>query len=171
MINKLLHISLLLASLFFTLPLQALTGDSDQPMNIEADRVDIDDEKGISTFLGNVIITRGTIRITGDKIIVYRDKDKNLDKVHSVGKPAHYQQRPDNKADDVIAEGKEIFYDAAKEILILRKQARIIQGGDIFTGDHITYDSRRDKVIARRSKATGGKGRVHITIQPKKKNK
>ncbi|MCK4743047.1 MAG: lipopolysaccharide transport periplasmic protein LptA [Sulfuriflexus sp.] len=165
----------LLITLLFPFQAMALNTDSDQPMNIEADRVDIDDEKGTNIFTGNVVITRGSIRISGDKVVVYRDKEKNLDKIHSTGNPAHFQQTPDNKNVPVISEAKELFYDAVKEILIMRRNGKIIQGGDTFTGDHIIYDSKRNKITAKQSKSTGGsksgKGRVHITIQPKNKTK
>lgn len=166
----------LLLILISPIPASALSSDRDQPMNIEADRVDIDDDKGTNTFLGNVVITRGSIRITGDKVIVYRDKNKNLDKVHSSGKPAHFQQTPDNKKIPVIAEAEELFYDAIKEILIMRRNGKITQGGDTFTGDHIIYDSKRNKITARNTSTTKtpankkDKGRVHITIQPKNKS-
>lgn len=162
-------------SLLFPLQAIALNTDSSQPMNIEADRVDIDDEKGTNIFTGNVVITRGSIRISGDKVVVYRDKQKNLDKIHSTGKPAHFQQTPDNKNVPVIAEAKELFFDAVKEILIMRRDGKILQGGDTFTGDHIIYDSKRNKITAKQSESTSGsknnKGRVHITIQPKNKTK
>lgn len=150
----------------------ALSTDKDQPMNIQADRVDIDDEKGTSIFRGKVIITRGSIRITGDKVTVYRDKEKNLDKVHAVGKPAHFQQRPDNKPDDVIAEALDLRYNAVTETLDLKKQAKAIQGGNVTTGDHIIYKSKTDTVIAKSApgKKNNDGGRVNITIQPKKKN-
>jgi len=171
--NKLLPFYLLLA-LALPMPVSALSTDSDQPMNIEADRVDIDDEKGTNTFKGNVVITRGSIRISGDKVVVYRDKEKNLDKVHAVGKPAHFQQTPDNKSVPVVAEAEELFYDSVKEILIMRRNGKITQGGDTFTGDHIIYDSKRNKITAKNTRSTTStgtnKGRVHITIQPKNKS-
>jgi lipopolysaccharide export system protein LptA len=165
-------LSFLLTCLLLPLQALALSTDKDQPMNIEADRVDIDDEKGVSIFRGNVVITRGSILIKGDMVRVYRDKAKGIDKVHSTGNPAHFQQRPDGKADDVIAEGQLLFYDAVKEILIIRHQGKIIQGGDIFRGEHIAYDSKRDLVKARGSKSNGANGkkdRVQMTLQPSKK--
>lgn len=169
--NNLCLVGLFLA---ITLPIQAiaLSTDSRQPMNIEADRVDIDDDKGTSTFLGNVIIVRGSIRISGDKVVVYRDKEKNLDKVHSTGKLAHFQQTPDNKKLPVVAEAEELFYDAVKEILIMRRNGKIVQGGDTFTGEHIIYDSKRNKITAKQTSGSTtsrrNNGRVQITIQPKK---
>jgi len=171
-----LLLSLVLAGINLPMTAHALSTDSDQPMKIAADRVDIDDEKGTSTFKGNVLITRGSIRIVGDSIVVYRDKEKNLDKMHSTGRPAHFEQTPDGKKDPVIAEANELFYDATKELLIMRGKAKIIQSGNVFTGNSIIYDSKRDKITAKRdpaAKKSNGKdgGRIQITIQPKQKDK
>jgi len=174
--QQILSLALLLMGSLFTQPALALSTDSEQPMNIQADRVDIDDEKGTSIFHGNVVITRGSIRITGNKVTVYRDKQKNLDKIHAVGqkgKPAHFQQRPDNKPDDVIAEAINLRYNASTEILDLKQSAKAVQGGSVTTGDHIVYKSKTDTVIAK-SKPGASKnngGRVNITIQPKKNKK
>lgn len=166
------YLTFLLACLLLPMQALALSTDKDKTMNIEADRVDIDDEKGISTFRGNVIMTRGSILIKGNVVVVYRDKAKDLDKIHSTGNLAHFQQRPDGKPDDVVANGRELFYDAVKEILIIRKQGKVIQGGDTFRGEHIVYDSKRDLVEARGDKkGNGKKGRVQMTLQPNKKKK
>jgi len=169
-----LLMSLIFAGMHLPMTAHALSTDSDQPMKIAADRVDIDDEKGTSTFKGNVLITRGSIRIVGDSIVVYRDKEKNLDKLHSIGRPAHFEQTPDGKKKPVIAEANELFYDAVKELLIMRGNAKIVQSGNIFTGNSIIYDSKRDKITAKRDpaakKSTGkDSGRIQITIQPKQK--
>ena len=166
------HLTFLLVCLLLPIQALALNSDKDKTMNIEADRVDIDDEKGVSTFRGNVVMTRGSILIKGDVVVIYRDKVKDLDKIHSTGNLAHFQQRPDGKPDDVVANGRELFYDAFKEILIIRKQGKVVQGGDTFHGEHIVYDSKRDLVEARGSKSnTGKKGRVQMTLQPNKKKK
>jgi len=171
-----LLISLAVSAIQLPLASHALSTDSEQPMKIAADRVDIDDDKGTSTFKGNVLITRGSIRIEGDSIVVYRDNEKNLDKMHSTGRPAHFEQTPDNKKKPVIAEANELFYDAVKELLIMRGNAKIIQSGNTFTGNSIIYDSKRDKITAKRdpkASTSSGKdgGRIQITIQPKQKGK
>lgn len=168
------YLSFLLACLLLPLQALALNTDKDQPMNIEADRVDIDDEKGTSTFRGNVVIKRGSLLIKGNRVVVYRDKEKNLDKIHSTGNLAHFQQRPEGKTDDVIAEGQELFYDAVKEVLLVRHKGKVVQGGDTFQGDRIVYDSKRNLVEARGSKSSNGKsnnGRVQMTLQPTQKDK
>jgi lipopolysaccharide export system protein LptA len=160
-------IALLLASMP---PLaHALKSDRDQPMDILADRVDVDDNKGISTFRGKVRVTRGTMRILGDVVVIYRDQNNEVKTIVSTGNRAIYQQRPDNKPSDVVARGMTIHYDAKKEIITVKQQAEINQAKDIFTGELLVYYARDDKVQA--SGSNGGKNRVRMTLQPSNKKK
>ena len=48
----------------------AESADRDQPIDLEADTVQVDDAKQISTYSGNVILTQGTLLIRADKLIV-----------------------------------------------------------------------------------------------------
>lgn len=162
-----LTVMLVTSLLFFVSQAHALKSDRDQPMDIAADRVDIDDNKGISTFRGNVLVTRGTLRITGEVVVVHRTAEGELQRIIATGNQASYQQRPDNKQKDVVAHANRIVYNANSEIVDLTKQARIVQGGDTFSGAHLVYNAGQDKVTA-----TGNgddKGRVRVRLQPKQK--
>lgn len=148
----------------------ALKTDRNQPMDVVADRVDVDDVKGTSTFRGKVHVTRGSMHIKGEVVVIHRDNNNEVKTIVATGKRATYQQRPDNKPTDVIARALTINYDARKEIVTLTRQGEIKQNKDIFRGDKLVYHAKTDKV-----KATGGSspsnGRVHMTLQPSKKKK
>ncbi len=148
----------------------ALSSDKNQPTRIVADRVDVDDQKGISIFRGNVRLTRGSIRMTADIVTVYRDNKQDLDKVIAKGNPVSYRQTPDGKKEDVVAQARNVEYHAAKDRVILLQNAKVWQGKDTFTGNRIVYDIQRDIVHATKAPTAtkGDKGRVEITIQPKK---
>ena len=66
-------IFLLTLGLTFSPTTPALQSDSEQPMNIKADRMEYDDVRQINTFIGNVRVTRGTLLMKGDKMIVRQD--------------------------------------------------------------------------------------------------
>ncbi|MDX1519199.1 MAG: LptA/OstA family protein, partial [Gammaproteobacteria bacterium] len=53
----------------------ALTTDKDQPIEIEADAAELDDRKNVTVYTGNVIVTQGSIRMTGEKMTVYYTDD------------------------------------------------------------------------------------------------
>ena len=56
-----------------TPPALAEKADRDQPVNIEADRLTVDDRNKVHIFEGGVILTQGTLVIRGDKLVVTQD--------------------------------------------------------------------------------------------------
>ena len=143
----------------------ALESDRDQPVHIEADNVELDDKTGISVYRGDVIISQGTLRITGDRVTVHTNANGDLERAVSEGKPATYKQRPDNKPEDVKARALTMEYFADKDTVILTDEAHLWQGANTFTSKKIIYDVANDHVDA--GKETGG-DRVRITIQPER---
>lgn len=158
-------IALTLSLLYAGLPgvAAALSSDRDQPMYVEADRADIDDQRGISVYRGNVKITQGTLQLTAAELTVH-SKGGDITKAIAVGQPATYRQRPDGKDQDVEAEALRMEYFATEQKIILIDKAEVRQGGDTFRSDRINYDIAKDVVNA----GAGSPGdRVRITIQPK----
>ena len=48
-------------------------GDSAKPIEIEANRMSADDARRMNVFEGNVVVTRGTLNIRADRIVVRQD--------------------------------------------------------------------------------------------------
>ena len=177
--NNLLRLLSLLFGLFLTGSAWALSTDKDQPIEIEADTADLDDEKGISIYRGNVVTTQGSVRMTGDIMTVYFT-DGELDTLIMEGKPATYKQLPDDSAIYDEAEALRMEYYELKSLVILIDKASFKQEGLSFSGNRIEYDTEHSKVKARGSiKQQSGTGdssssgtsgeRVKIILKPKKK--
>ena len=143
----------------------ALSSDRQQPMLIEADRVELDDATGISIYRGRVKVAQGTLLLSGETMTVH-NKGNAIEKVIMEGTPATYQQRPDNKDQDVHAKALRMEYYTNPEHIILLKQAEVEQQGDVLRSERIEYDMAKDQV---RAGTDQGDERVHITIQPKNK--
>ncbi|MFN2308500.1 MAG: lipopolysaccharide transport periplasmic protein LptA [Gammaproteobacteria bacterium] len=144
-------------------PAHALSTDRNQPMDVEADRAQIDDARGVSVYRGNVLIVQGSLRLTADELTLHT-RDGTIIKAIATGGPATYRQRPDGKDQDVVAEALKLEYFADQQRLILTDQASIRQAGDSFRSQRIDYDIGADVVKAG---ASSPKDRVRITIQPK----
>ena len=173
------NIIFLCASLLFATNTWALSTDKDQPIEIEADNADLDNEKGVTIYRGNVVLTQGTVRMTGDTMTVYF-KDDELDTLIMEGKPARYRQLPDDSEIYDEAEALRKEYYELKSLVILIDKASFKQEGLSFSGNRIEYDTEHSKVKARgsvkqqngtgSSSASGSSGgRVKIIIKPKKK--
>ena len=72
----------------------ALPTDRDQPVRIQADSAELDEGKGVAVYRGNVIITQGSLKITGDAVTISQNRQKEVDVFTATGKPAQYEQKP-----------------------------------------------------------------------------
>ena len=168
---------------------RALSSDRDQPIVIEALTAEADNRAQVTVYRGDVVITQGTLRITGDTVWIHYDDSNSITKAISVGKPAHFRQLPDNKENYMTADADRMEYHADQDLILLLGNARYGEGTDKITAQRIVYDSRRGRVKAGtlsdaatgtsdqgnsgQADAAGGESsgpsRVRITITPKKK--
>ncbi|MCL6268892.1 lipopolysaccharide transport periplasmic protein LptA [Sansalvadorimonas sp. 2012CJ34-2] len=164
---KVARLCVTLAAALIATQLWALPDDRNQPIYISSDSADIDDAKGIAIYRGDVEMTQGTTKLTGDIVTIY-SKNREIQRVVSEGKKkqAYYEELQSEEKGKLKAWGKTIDYDFAVEKIELIKQAKLIQKGDTFTGDHIEYDQAKQLVNA--TGQQGGKtgGRVQMVIQP-----
>lgn len=149
-------------------PAWALKSDSKQPINLEADSADIDDAKKTSVFTGSVVMTQGSIRITGDYLKIVQKAGKSGGDSYWVrGNPAHFQQEVEGKPGEFVrGHASQIQYYSDSEFLHLIDNAHITQEGDTVNTDQITYDKLRS--LIKGGAAAKGKERVRMVIQPKK---
>lgn len=149
-------------------PAWALKSDSKQPINLEADSADIDDAKKTSVFTGSVVMTQGSIRITGDYLKIVQKAGKGGGDSYWVrGNPAHFQQEIEGKPGELVrGHALQIQYYTDSEFLHLIENAYITQEGDTVNTDQITYD--RVRSLIKGGAAAKGKERVRMVIQPKK---
>ncbi len=150
----------------------ALPTDRDQPIRIQADSAELDDKQGVAVYHGGVVITQGSMKITGNTVTLTRNANGDIETFTSQGKPAYYEQRPAPDKDIVKAYGLTIQYFASNDRIILIDQAKVIQEGNTFEGEKIVYDTKRQIVNAGRAKGsnvTTPRPRIDMVIQPKKK--
>ncbi len=154
--------------LFALAPLNsmALSSDRDKPMYIEADRAEMNDRTGVSTYRGGVQVSQGSMVLNADTLTVHNRK-RQIITVVAKGKPAQFRQRPDNQTEDVKANADHIEYRGLDEQLILLGDAKVWQAGNVFQSDRIVYDMKNNVVNAgsEHSEITDQQ-RVRITIQP-----
>jgi len=118
-----------------------------------------------ATFYGNVVITQGTMKVTGDKAVVHFDGDQNVDHVVITGVPAHIQEM-DDSGNLMLGHASQLDYDNNSGIAILTGKAFIQQKGrGEAHGDKLTYNTQTSEMTG----VSGDDGRVHMTFIPKPK--
>jgi lipopolysaccharide export system protein LptA len=145
----------------------ALATDSEQPINIAADKATIDDANGTAVYEGNVVITQGSIQINAVKVTLNYTAQQTLDKVIAEGTPVNFKQTPEGGKEDIHAKAKRMEYFADKNTISLTQQAELSQGKDSFAGEQISYNIK-DGII-RADKGGNEKGRISVVIQPRPK--
>lgn len=149
-INFLFLFFLLVAINFSVL---ALPGDTKQPIEIEADFAELDDEKGETIYVGNVIVTQGSLKMMGDKLRILLDKDREIEEAIMTGRPATFIQKPQIDQKDVEGESKIIEYKAREGFLYLIDKAKVTQGKRLAQGFRINYDINKKTITIRSSRA------------------
>ena len=173
---RLLHLAVV-AALIAGLSVPTITwaerADRDKPVNLEADRVDLDDAKKEAVFVGNVTLTQGTLTIKADKIIVKQDAT-GFQYGIAQGKPAHFRQKLEASDEYIEGFAERLEYDGKADKMQMFTNARIQRGGDEVRGDYISYNAVTEffQVIGggKSASTTGNpQGRVRAVIQPKPK--
>jgi lipopolysaccharide export system protein LptA len=156
---------------------QAEKADSTKPTLIDYDNADVDDVKQISTFTGNVVLTRGTLLMKAAKAVVTKDPQgyQYVTLTSAGGKPTTFRQKRDGEGEQWMeGEAERIEYDGKNELvkLFVRAKVRRLEGSkpsDEVAGEFISYDSRREQFSVRNTASGEGKtggGRGTMVIQP-----
>lgn len=159
----------LLASAALALPARAEKADKDKPTQVEANRMQSDETRRLNIFEGDVVVTKGTLTVRADRLIVRQDAEGNQ-MTTATGNPVRFRQRqdPKNGAKEgawMDGEAQRLEMDDSKSTIDLFDNARVTRDGDEVTGDHIFVDQRSDYFAANSAKSTPG--RVKAVIQPK----
>lgn len=156
-------------------PALAEKADREKPINLEADRVTVDDAKQLSTFTGRVVLTQGTLIIRGDRMEVRQDNEGFKTGV-TWGNLAYFKQKRDGYDEYIEGWAERIEYDSRADKMQMFNRASMKKGSDEVRGNYISYDARTEffQVIgggAKAATAENSDGRVRAVIQPKPKEK
>jgi len=156
-------------------PAFAEKADREKPINLEADRVTIDDAKQTAHFEGNVLLTQGTLQIRGERMEVRQDQEGFKYGV-TWGNLAYFRQKRDGYDEYIEGWAERIEYDGRAETMQMFNRAQMKRSQDEVRGNYISYDARTEffQVTGGGDKSAGaGKpgARVRAVLQPKSKEK
>ena len=142
-VNLPLQLLAFFALSFIALSAMAEKADRDKPIEIEADTVTSNDAKKVSVYTGNVIVTKGTLVIKGDKIVM-REDEMGFQHGSSYGNPTTFKQKRDGKDEYMEGSAMRIEYDGRMDKVQLFTKAWVKRGQDIVHGDYIMYDANAE---------------------------
>ena len=152
--------------------------DRDMPMNAEADALRYDDLKQTSVFTGNVVITKGTTIVRGDRVDVAQDPQgyQQATAVAAPGKLAYFRRKRDGLDEYIEGEAERIEYDSRADVVKFIKRAvvRRYAGATLLdetTGALITYDNNTDVFTVdggpQNRTAANPTGRIRAMLSPR----
>jgi len=154
------------------LPALAEKADKDKPTQIESDRMSSDDARRITIFEGKVVLTKGTILVHADRIVVHTDAD-GFQYATATGNPVTFRQKGDPKdgKEGVWTDGEaqRVEIDERNEHIELFDHARVTRDQDVVRGDYIFLDQRTQffSVSSGKGAPAPTDARVKAVIQPK----
>ncbi len=154
--------------------------DSEKPTLIDSDQLTYDDVKQVNVATGNVVLTRGTLLMKADRVVVTTDPSgyQYATLYADPGKLATFRQKRDGGPDLWIdGHAERIEYDGKTEVtkLFSKAQMRRLQGDkptDEVNGEFISYDSRTEFYSVNNTvngTSQSGAGRIRAVIQPRPK--
>lgn len=138
----------------------ALDSDRHQPVGLSADSVDLDEDRNISIYKGNVELRQGSMYLRANRVTIHH-RQRKPDRIVAEGRPVRFEQ--DTGHGRIKARARKTEYVVNSEILHLIGNAVLVQNGNTMKSDRIVYDRVKHKVRA--GAAAKGKQRVRITIQ------
>lgn len=154
----------LLAEPLLAEPLLAATPQplilSREPIEIEADRVELDEPKGESTYHGNVKVHQGDMHMFSDTLKVHV-QDGKIERLTATGDPVKMSR---DIEPPVKAQAQQLEYYAEQGLVVVQGQAHVWQGLNEFSGDHIEYLIEKELVSAVKGNTTDS--RVRVILHP-----
>lgn len=145
----------------------ALESDRNAPIQVEADRLDLDDRAGTAVYTGDVRIQQGSMVLTGERVEIQRNDQGQLSQATATGDRAYLEQQPSPEEPLVKGWGRRVIYHVAERRIELIDQAELHKGRDTFDGAYLEYFLDR-RVVQARSSADGvdGTQRIRMTLEP-----
>ena len=141
----------------------ALPEDRSQPIEVEADRLEVREKDNISIYHGNVKLRQGSLAIDADRLEISFDDLRDIELMRMTGTPARFRQLDDDNQ-ELLGRAERIDYRQDSSWIELFGDARFERAGDVIESEHIRVNSDSQEIEA------GGEQseeRVRMLIQPR----
>ena len=158
-------VKFLLPLLLFALPAAAAakSGDRDQPIEVEADSLEVRDDENISVYEGNVRLVQGSLEINSDRLVIRFNQARELELMEMTGTPARFRQLDDDDR-EMLGRARQINYSGSGSMLELFDEAYFSHAGDTIEGDRILINTDDNSIQAGSDDSSE---RVKMLIQPR----
>jgi lipopolysaccharide export system protein LptA len=160
-----------LAQQSVTSAFEGFSGRGDQPVNIEADNLEVKEAEQTAIFSGNVLVVQGTSALRATKLTIFYEKDgaagpaapgdvvtgRNIRRLEADGNVVV-------TSGDQKATGTKGVFDMPSNTVTLTGSVVVTQGVNILKGDRLVVD-----LTTQKSRVESGSGRVQGVFGQKPK--
>ncbi|MBD8878439.1 lipopolysaccharide transport periplasmic protein LptA [Roseibium polysiphoniae] len=133
-----------------------------EPIQIEAEELEVEDKTNSATFKGDVVVTQGETQLKTQKLRVFYDgsasgtTQQKISRLEAAG-------RVYISAKDQTATGDEASFDMKREVMVMTGDEVVLsQGPNVVVGNRLTVNLKTGKADLQAQKS----GRVKVLIQP-----
>lgn len=130
-----------------TQPAPVSPAEFKNPVNITADRFEIQGKRQEAVWSGNVKAIRGRTVLLCERLIAHYTKTQEIRRIECIGgvEATH---------GDMWARGERADFDNVAGILVVTGSPRARKGPNAMTGSRITFDVTRDTILVEQAKTT-----------------
>jgi lipopolysaccharide export system protein LptA len=136
------------------------TIDTNLPVEIESQQLEIMQQENKSIFSGNVVATQGDMTLSADELSVFFIEENQIDRLEAVGNVRFSQL-------DKIATSDKAVYHQLNGVLLLIGDAKVQQGKNLVSGDEITFYVQENRSVVKGSSQQRVKA---VIVQEQKKD-
>ncbi|MCT8999098.1 LptA/OstA family protein [Chelativorans intermedius] len=153
-----------------------LTGlklSGDQPIQIESDRFEVDETRGVGIFTGNVSVVQGPTLLKSARMTVHYDRDAGS---ATTGSAAIQRLEVEGgvyvRSESQVATGERGTFDMQTEVLTLSgKEVVLTEGENVVVGCRLTVQMATGQAKLESCKGEGSGGRVRMLLTPGSENR
>lgn len=134
------------------------TTETDQPIDITADELELLQQQQQSIFTGNVVVVQGDARLSTEHLVVFFDDENQIRRIEAEGQVEMIDLQR-------TATSERAVYDRQQDVLHLSGQAVVTQGENRVAGDEIILYLGENRSLVR----SRDQGRVRAVIIPESK--
>ena len=146
---------------------------SDEPIHIEADRMESNQKENSVTFSGNVQAIQGKLTINSDTMIVHYARQANdtasqeakkqqIKKIFASGHVEIIQN-------ELVATGNEVEFLTDKKQILLTGNTKVWQNNNLVTGEKVLLNLETETTIVEPDKKSGGRVKAFFYPDSSKK--
>ena len=160
---------MLLAAMVFAANANAQQGtahDTELPIEIAADALEVQQDKQIAVFSGNVDAQQGIIKLRADRIWVHYQGDAAEDAARAISK-IDAEGKVFFSSGTETAEGDQGTYNVDNGVITLTGEVVLTQGNNVIKGNRLVFDLTTGQSTMDGDKS-GGDGRVRGLFVPRR---